>query len=281
MFSVQTSGVNGTVTGGGSYVEGSVVTIEAKPYANFYFVNWQDGVTDNPRSFVITQDTSFVANFDTDVTYTLTVQSNNEEYGYVTGAGTYKLNSLVPIRAYANVGYKFVKWNDGSTSASRSITVKKDQTYTAEFEPFLAGENLKWSFDDVSGTLTISGTGDMYNWTSEKNVPWYSTTLKSFLPIKHVVIEEGVTSVGDYAFRNCSTILSISLPTSLISIGQYAFRSAGISSVVIPANVATIGPDAFYNCTNLNKVTSLALVPPSTNNSNIFNIKNFVFFSYI
>jgi hypothetical protein len=278
MFSVQTSGVNGKVTGVGSYVEGSVVTIEAIPYANFYFVNWQDGVTDNPRSFIITQDTSFVANFDTDVTYTLTVQSNNEEYGYVTGGGTYKLNSSVPIRAYANVGYKFVKWNDGSTYASRSITVKKDQTYTAEFEPFLAGENLKWSFDDVSGTLTISGTGDMYNWTSEKNVPWYSTTLKSFLPIKHVVIEEGVTSVGDYAFRNCSTILSISLPTSLISIGQYAFRSAGISSVVIPANVATIGPDAFYNCTNLNKVTSLALVPPSTNNSNIFNTSSMTFY---
>ena len=59
------------------------------------------------------------------------------------------------------------------------------------------GENLTWALDD-RGTLTISGTGDMNQYSSSTRAPWYSQRTK----ITSVVIDEGATSVGAYAFYN-------------------------------------------------------------------------------
>ncbi|MCD8353641.1 MAG: leucine-rich repeat domain-containing protein, partial [Clostridiales bacterium] len=69
------------------------------------------------------------------------------------------------------------------------------------------GANLTWTYS--SGTLTISGTGDMTDWSSSSNVPWYSSYHTS---ITQVVIKSGVTSIGDYAFRNCSSLTSVTIP---------------------------------------------------------------------
>lgn len=68
-------------------------------------------------------------------TYTLTVTSNNTTYGTVTGGNTYENGATATLTATANKGYKFVKWNDGSTSATRTVTVSANATYTATFEP--------------------------------------------------------------------------------------------------------------------------------------------------
>ena len=67
--------------------------------------------------------------------YTLTVQPNNTSYGSVTGGGSYENGSSATLTATPNTGYKFVKWNDGNTSATRTVTVSSDATYTATFEP--------------------------------------------------------------------------------------------------------------------------------------------------
>ena len=68
-------------------------------------------------------------------TYTLTVKSSNTAYGTVSGGGTYAINASVTIKATPKTGYKFTQWNDGNTSASRSVTVTGNKTYTATFEP--------------------------------------------------------------------------------------------------------------------------------------------------
>ena len=65
--------------------------------------------------------------------FTITVQSNNEAWGSVTGSGTYAKGSTVSIAAVAKSGYKFVSWQDNNTDNPRSITVNANETYIATF----------------------------------------------------------------------------------------------------------------------------------------------------
>ena len=101
-----------------------------------------------------------------------------------------------------------------------------------------------WTLDD-NGTLTISGNGKMLSsplW--EKN------------NIRTVVIEDGVTSIGNYAFRDCTGMTSVTIGNSVTSIGDYAFSGCtGLTSVTIPNSVTSIGEHAFVGCTGMTSVT--------------------------
>ena len=77
---------------------------------------------------------------------------------------------------------------------------------------------IEWTLSE-EGRLTISGTGDMRDFVSY-NTPWYKNREK----IKKVVIENGVTSIGQSAFWNCTSLTSITIPNSVTSIGQNAFH---------------------------------------------------------
>ena len=112
------------------------------------------------------------------------------------------------------------------------------------------GADVTWVLDS-DGVLTISGTGAMADWTSSDSVPWHDNSLS----IQTVVIENGVTSVGDCAFEDCTSLTSISIPNSVTSIGNAAFCSSGLTSVTIPSNVTSIGNDAFDDCDLLTSVT--------------------------
>ncbi len=81
------------------------------------------------------------------------------------------------------------------------------------------GENLTWTLDD-EGTLTISGTGAMTNYSYAPSVPWYSNRNA----IKTVIIENGVTSIGNYAFREYTSLTSVTIPDSVTEIGASAFN---------------------------------------------------------
>ena len=123
----------GTVSGGGEYKPNSEVTIEAHAYDGYRFIKWTDGITDNPRNITITQDTTFYAEF-APITHKLTVLSNNEKMGTVSGGGEYKSDSTVRIEAHANDGFCFTRWNDNITENPRDITLSQDSTFTAYFE---------------------------------------------------------------------------------------------------------------------------------------------------
>lgn len=113
------------------------------------------------------------------------------------------------------------------------------------------GENVYWDFDESTGTLTISGTGEM-----EASIPW-----KVFEPeITRVVFEEGVTSVASLAFLNedgdLSNLKEVELSNTVTYIGGSAFNMCdGLTSIIIPDSVTMIEYDAFSQCVGLTKAT--------------------------
>ena len=113
------------------------------------------------------------------------------------------------------------------------------------------GNNLTWNLSN--GVLTISGTGDMKNYSDYSNAPWYYKFRES---IKQIVIENSVTSIGNYAFYGCTGPTSVTIGNSVTTIGYSAFQGCtGLTSVSIPNSVTTIGLEAFYGCTGLTSVT--------------------------
>ena len=107
-----------------------------------------------------------------------------------------------------------------------------------------------WNFDEDTGTLTISGEGDMEG-DMDDSVPWNEYSNE----IKKIVIEDGVTSIGDYAFVWCSGLTSITIPDSVTSIGEAAFLDcSNLISITIPDGVTSIGDRAFEACSSLTSI---------------------------
>ena len=112
------------------------------------------------------------------------------------------------------------------------------------------GDNLTWELD-AEGTLTISGTGDMWDYTWQEKTPWAS----SYSSIKEVILKNSVTSIGEYAFSDCSSLTSVTIPNSVTSIGEYAFSGcSSLTSVTIPNGVTSIEHGAFSSCSSLTSV---------------------------
>ena len=110
-----------------------------------------------------------------------------------------------------------------------------------------------WEYDDATRTLTVSGTGAMPDFNSFDDQPWKDVREK----IKTVVIETGVTSIGNKAFTGCEVLTSVTLPESgLETIGEKAFMGCEkLSSITLPKSVTTIKEQAFYSCYALGGVT--------------------------
>ena len=126
----------GTVRGGGEYREGSYAYIYATPKDGYLFSHWNDGNTSSSRDVEVTRDITYTAYFELDTrpTYTISVNSENETKGTVSGSGVYRLGSSVSISASPKTGFFFSHWNDGNASSSRTVQVTRDITYTAYFE---------------------------------------------------------------------------------------------------------------------------------------------------
>jgi len=125
------------------------------------------------------------------------------------------------------------------------------------------GENCTYSFDITTGTLTISGTGDMENYSSSSDVPWYSFKED----IKTIIIEDGVTSIGNDAFYGCISLTEVTMPNSITSIGEYAFFwCKSLTEITIPNSVTSIDAGAFSGCTSLTSV----IIPDSVTSINSF-----------
>jgi uncharacterized protein YjdB len=152
---------------------------------------------------------------------------------------------------------------------------------------------------DESGTLTISGAGAMQNFALQSPAPWASLRNS----IKNVVIENGVTNIGNYAFSDCESLISVTIPESVTSIGLAAFHRCillaevtlpssltnigtlafsnchALTSIVIPESVHTIGSHAFQVCTALTSVIFKNPVPPTIEGSlfSAVNMDNLTF----
>ena len=112
------------------------------------------------------------------------------------------------------------------------------------------GDNLTWSFDKLTGTLEISGTGYMH--TDDFSVPWGDYRLA----ITTVIINNGVTSIGYWAFDGCAYLTSVTIPDGVTSISDYAFSGCrSLTNITIPAGVTSIGDYAFSGCRSLTNIT--------------------------
>ena len=102
----------------------------------------------------------------------------------------------------------------------------------------------------LNGTeLTISGNGKMKDYRGDDASPWGTSITK-------VVIENGVTSIGEWAFANCTSLTSVTIPDSVIEISWGAFKGCtSLTSITIPDNVTEIGYEAFSGCTSLASIT--------------------------
>ena len=158
------AGTGGTVSGGGSSLKfRSTTTIKATANTGYSFSKWNDGNTSASRTITVTGNATYTATF-TKNSYTITVSAGTG--GTVSGGGTYEYNSSVTIKATPNTGYNFVKWDDGNTSASRTITVTGNKTYTASFAKktytvtWLNGDGSTLETDTVEhgGSATCSKT---------------------------------------------------------------------------------------------------------------------------
>ena len=113
------------------------------------------------------------------------------------------------------------------------------------------GDNVNFSYDNSTHTLSIFGSGVMYDY-SEGGAPWKDNCSE----IKAVVIGKGVASIGNNAFAGCTSLTSITIPTSVTSIGGQAFKGCtSLPSITIPRDVTNIGQSAFADCTSLVSVT--------------------------
>ena len=109
------------------------------------------------------------------------------------------------------------------------------------------GARLTWNLSN--GVLTISGTGDMYDY-SMSSPSWdsYSSSINS------VVIENGVTRIGAFAFNYYTSLQDVTISNTVTSIGKCAFANTSIYSIDIPNSVREIGNASFQSCSQLTTV---------------------------
>ncbi len=119
------------------------------------------------------------------------------------------------------------------------------------------GDNATFEFDSNSGTLTINGSGTMFDY-ADGTIPWDS--FKG--AIRSVVIGESVTSISSYAFSDCTSLTSVTIPDSVTSIGVSAFRNCtGLKELSLPASLDTVRSNdnpIFEGCVNIEKFTFTA-----------------------
>lgn len=122
--------------------------------------------------------------------------------------------------------------------ASTSVIVAESGT---------CGANLTWNL--TNGVLTVTGTGDMYDYSlsSPQWQPYESS-------INTVVIAEGVTRIGAFAFNYYTSIQNVTISNTVTSIGKCAFANTSISSIDIPNSVREIGNGSFQSCEYLTSV---------------------------
>ena len=152
----------GTVSGNGTYPEGTTIEISATPFENVVFRGWDDGNTDNPRSITVTQNMEFKAIFEyipPVQTYTILVRPENPLLGSTYGSGTYPVNELVTIGANPHQGYHFTGWQDGNADNPRTILVTENTEYIASFSPEpTVTYTITVQYDENQGYILGAGT---------------------------------------------------------------------------------------------------------------------------
>ena len=151
--------------------------------------------------------------------------------------------------AFANCPNLQDVYYDG-TKADRDAIVVEEANEPLMNAAWHYKEAVSWKLED--GVLTISGEGAMENYAKAVKQPWYENRSQ----ITSVVVENGITEIGDFAFYGLTNLKEISIADSVTKIGHYALKNCGaLSAVNLPEKLESIGESAFYGCTALKDIT--------------------------
>ena len=159
----------------------------------------------------------------------------------------------INLIATPNLGYTFIEWSDGIKDNPRTIVLEGDVHLSANFTQAYSGkcgDDLYWAYDNTTQTLSISGMGDMYNYTATTQ-PWVLFKEQ----IMAVDIANTATSVGTSAFEGCKRL----------------------GSVNIGLNVEEIGENAFAGCTRLYDIYCYPTYPPFAETSSFANYNVYLY----
>lgn len=187
--------------------------------------------------------------------------SNDKPIATITTNDFGKFESLVKD---VDGDFTFVISKDGYATSKKDVSASKikrgEDTDIGEFKISASspnenpdgkcGDNLNWLLNN-DGTLIISGYGDMYDFNNVTDIPWYNKRSE----ITSVELIDGLTSIGNSAFWNCSNLTKVDIPNSVISIGYSAFKDCyNLKWVTISDNAKKINDFAFEQCNNLRSV---------------------------
>lgn len=149
----------GSVSGGGTFQEGSSITLTAISNAGYMFNHWNDGNTANPRTVTVTQNVTYTAYFDMEE-YTIQVYADPSYGGTVTGGGNYHYGEIAILTASPADGYEFAGWSDGNNDNPREVIVTQATYYVAVFNEvgttyYTVGV---LAYPDKAGTVEGGGT---------------------------------------------------------------------------------------------------------------------------
>ena len=169
-----------------------------------------------------------------------------------------KLNGTIDsgtVLKYSSIDYsEEYTYNVADSISNIFVSVDEDIVIgDVDISSGSCGENVIWKLNGA-GTLTISGSGPMEDFAYSSATPWYGKTINS------VVIGDGITRIGDYAFYD-SAMTNLSLPDSLESIGCFSFSGlTGLNTINIPRGVTSIDQGAFAGSSyKANTITSITV----------------------
>jgi len=163
---------------------------------------------------------------------------------------------LINVSEAAIALYHKNSWGFNATYRNISLAAEPDPSTLPGGE---CGENAKWGFDEKSGTLYIYGEGAMDNFTNVGNIaPWNAEYRTK---ITKVVIGDGITHIGNRAFKGHNRITSIKFGSGITSMGYEVFYACNrLENIELPEGLTNLGTLTFYNCTALTDITIPAAV---------------------
>ena len=266
----------GYILGVGELSIGEQYQLTATPNPGYHFVQWSDSVTDNPRLVMLTQDTTFIAEFSKNI-YTIRTSSSNPTWGSTAGDTTALYMENIEISATANHGYHFVRWNDGNTSNPRTISVTEDKTYTATFAQniyyitkyaengYISGNSSAGYLENVVLTAIPNYGYHFVRWNdgATENPRSFVITQDTTFTAEFVIDRTGACGDNNaltWSYNATEKTLTITGSGALSS--NYTFGSEAPSEMeklIIAEGVTAIGANAFSNMSTL-----LMLQLPST-----------------